>query len=359
MICPLHHSTTPSLLHSITPPLHHSSTPPLNSSTPRLHKSSTSRTLTLLLIVMTIIWGTNYSIVKSAFREIDPQAFNAIRMTIASLVFLAIILGMRLVPRRADRAASPDGGDQVASIFHTPAPLTRRDWLGLIGLAVVGHCLYQYCFIAGLARTSVANTSLLLAATPVIIALATAALGLDRIGLPHWAGAVLSVIGIYVIVGGARIDASSAAGDLLTLAAVCCWAAFTIGARPLMVHHSPVGVTGISMALGTALYVPLVSGHLRAVDWGSLSGLTWAALVYSALFALCVAYTIWYAAVRAIGSARTAVYSNVVPLVAMATAVIFLGEPIGPRKIAGAAAVLVGVTLTRVGGRRMTIPAEE
>lgn len=33
---------------------------------------------------MTLIWGTNYSIVKSAFREVDPQAFNAIRMVLTS-----------------------------------------------------------------------------------------------------------------------------------------------------------------------------------------------------------------------------------------------------------------------------------
>ncbi len=70
--------------------------------------------------------------------------------------------------------------------------------------------------------------------------------------------------------------------------------------------------------------------------------------MYSALFALCVSYTIWYAAVREIGCARTSVYSNLVPLVAMTAAAIFLGEPLGVRKIAGAAAVLVGVALTRV-----------
>ena len=57
---------------------------------------------------MTIIWGTNYSIVKSAFREIDPQAFNAVRMTIASAVFLAIIVAPRsgARARRAARASS-------------------------------------------------------------------------------------------------------------------------------------------------------------------------------------------------------------------------------------------------------------
>ena len=41
-------------------------------------------------------------------------------------------------------------------------------------------------------------------------------------------------------------------------------------------------------------------------------------------------------------------YSNLVPLVAMAAAAAFLGEPLGLRKILGAAAVLAGVALTRV-----------
>ena len=50
---------------------------------------------------------------------------------------------------------------------------------------------------------------------------------------------------------------------------------------------------------------------------------------------------------RAIGSARTSVYSNLLPIVAMITAWLWLHEPIGSAKIAGAAAVLAGVALTR------------
>ena len=65
--------------------------------------------------------------------------------------------------------------------------------------------------------------------------------------------------------------------------------------------------------------------------------LTLGLLVYSALFALCVSYTIWYVAVRQIGSARTAAYSNLIPVVAMASAVLFLGEPTELRKVLGAA----------------------
>ena len=77
--------------------------------------------------------------------------------------------------------------------------------------------------------------------------------------------------------------------------------------------------------------------RLRARDVGATCaprdgptsrGATWLSIVYSSIFALGVAYTIWYAGVRQIGSARTSVYSNLIPIVAMATAVVFLGEPI-------------------------------
>jgi drug/metabolite transporter (DMT)-like permease len=126
-----------------------------------------------------------------------------------------------------------------------------------------------------------------------------------------------------------------------------------------MVRHSPVGVTGLSMAIGTLFYVPLAWNELRRADWSAVSAGTYVALGYSAIFALCVAYTIWYVAVRQIGSARTSVYSNVVPLVAMMTAVVFLDEPLSASKVVGAGAVLVGVALTRVGRTRIAIPAEQ
>ena len=44
----------------------------------------------------------------------------------------------------------------------------------------------------------------------------------------------------------------------MILVAVLCWAAYTIGAEPLMSRHSPVGVTGLSLVFGTILYVPLM-----------------------------------------------------------------------------------------------------
>ena len=89
-----------------------------------------------------------------------------------------------------------------------------------------------------------------------------------------------------------------------------------------------------------------------------MSAITWTKLIYSSLFAICIAYTIWYAAVREIGSARTSVYSNLLPIVAMATAYLWLHEPLDTAKLGGAASVLAGVGLSRMGQGRLQIPAE-
>ena len=90
----------------------------------------------LLLVLMAVFWGANYSIVKNVFREIDPQAFNGLRMSIASLIFLTVILGVRA------RASAPRG-TTAGSVFYTPAKMTARDWWALAGLGAVGHCSYQ------------------------------------------------------------------------------------------------------------------------------------------------------------------------------------------------------------------------
>jgi drug/metabolite transporter (DMT)-like permease len=309
-----------------------------------------------LLLLMTVIWGTNYALVKTAFRELDPQAFNALRLVLASTVMVtASVVVRRRRTARADAPANAPG--VVASIFHTPAPVTRGDWLRLVWLGAVGHCLYQYLFVGGLAQTSVANGALLVSATPVVITLFSSLGGKERIGALHWAGTLLSLFGIYIVVGrGAHLSGVSLRGDLMLMGAVVCWALYTIGARPLMVRHSPVGVTALSMLFGTIIYLPLAAPNLARVPWAAVSTLTWVKLVYSSLFAICVAYTIWYAAVRAIGSARTSVYSNLLPIVAMVTAYFWLREPIGASKIAGAAAVLAGVALTRLGQARLQIP---
>ena len=119
-----------------------------------------------------------------------------------------------------------------------------------------------------------------------------------------------------------------------------------------MSRHSPLFVTGMTMAIGTVPYALLAIPQLLRVNWSGVSATVWLLLFPSGLFALNFAFLVWYTAVQKLGPARTSIYSNAVPLVAMITAAIFLGEPITGSKLVGVAAVLGGVVLTRFQGRR-------
>jgi drug/metabolite transporter (DMT)-like permease len=281
------------------------------------------------LLFMTLVWGSNFSLIKAALRQMPELGFNSLRMALGSLLFAAIIQqrhGLRAVVVR----------------------LEPRDWIGLVTLGVIGHFLYQLLFMAGVARTSVANSSLVFGCTPVTVALLSSSLGHERITPVRWAGVLLSLAGIYLVVGQANQQGASLAGDLLILAAMLCWAAYTVGSRSLLTRHSPLVVTGVTMTIGSALYVPFGVPSLLRLDWTGVTWWAWALLVYSAVFALVVAYLIWYTAVQRVGNNRTSIYSNVVPLVAMAVAAAVLGEPMTARKIGGALAILGGVALTRL-----------
>ncbi len=305
-----------------------------------------------LLVLMVVIWGANYSVIKRCFDEIPPIPFNALRMALASAMFYAAI---QLARRRA-RAS----GGRLSSIFYTPNPLTTADRWRLLWLGFIGHMGYQLCFVSGVALTTVSNGALIIGTTPVVVATASAALGRERIGRLHWIGAAVSMLGLYFVVGhGAAFGGASTRGDLLVMLSVCCWSAYTIGATSLIERHSPLYVTGTTMAIGTIPYGIIAIPQFLNLDWQVIHVWVWIALMLSAVLALCLSYLIWYTAVQRIGPARTSVYSNLVPIVAMTFAWMWLGEPIPGRKVGGALAVLAGVFFTRFGRRAGPVPALE
>jgi drug/metabolite transporter (DMT)-like permease len=292
-----------------------------------------------LLLLMVLIWGANYSVVKSAIREIPPQAFNVLRMAVSSAVFLAA-LAITGLPR-----------------------IARADWARLAALGTIGHFVYQVCFMAGLSRTTASNSALIIGCSPVAVSIASALAGHERVRRAQWTGVALSVLGVYLVVGtGAEFGGTSMAGDLFTLGAVCCWAVYTVGSRPMLGRYSPLAVTGITMMVGTALYAPASLSQLATVAWTRVPAWAWVFMVLSAVLALNVAYLIWYTSVKRIGNVRTSAYSNFIPLVAMSVATVALGESITAWKLAGAGAILTGVAITRVAVRKHAgaePPAEE
>jgi drug/metabolite transporter (DMT)-like permease len=293
--------------------------------------------LDLLLVSMVLVWGANFSLVKVALRDFPELAFNAFRLIIAASIFLVAIWW-----QRGESLAATE-----APIKAAP-PLSGADWGRLVTLGVIGHLIYQFCFLGGVKRTSVGNGSLILGTTPVMVALMTAWAGHERVPPLRWLGAAISFLGLYVIVGH-RVEWGSAGyfGDLLILASAICWATYSVASVPLLRVHSPLLVTGYSMAIGATLYTLITLPTLWRVEWSAISGTSWMLMVFSAVFALAFAYLIWYTSVQKAGSTRTAAWSNLTPIAAMAIGVLWVGEPIEPNHVLGAIAIFTGLLITR------------
>jgi drug/metabolite transporter (DMT)-like permease len=295
------------------------------------------------MLLVCLIWGINFSMLKIGLREVPPFTLTAFRYVLASAVLWGVVRWLEPAAR-----------------------VERKVVLQLLGLGVIGNTLYQAGFIIGLTRTTASNSSLLIAATPVMTVVIGSLLGVEQVTRAVAAAIAVGTVGVVMIVLGAHgVDFSlqTLSGDLLTLFGVLCWAFFTLGVRRVgFTAASPLQVTLLTTLGGTpGLLLLGLPGAFR-VDWTALRWETWGALLYASLLSIVVCYLLWTRSVRTIGANRTALWGLTTPIFALSTAALVLGERIRPLQMAGAAFILGSVAVNILAHWRQepaAVPAEE
>ncbi|HEX7050602.1 MAG TPA: DMT family transporter [Longimicrobiales bacterium] len=281
------------------------------------------------LLVMSGIWAINFSVIKVALADLSPLAFNALRFPLASLMVF-------LVLRR-----------------RGPVPLPRRaDLPAIVTLGIIGNVIYQLFFIFGIDRTLAGNAALLLAGSPILTTVFASAIGQERVRPRVWAGVVGTFGGMALVVAGGSgvaLGIDTLAGDLIMVAASVAWSTYTVGSKRPIDRYGAVPVTAWTLWIGTPFLFLLGAPDLLALDWAAVRPAAWASIAYAGLFGIGLAYLLWYSGVRHVGNTRTAVYSNVVPVLALLVAWAWLGEVPSAPQIAGAAIIIGGVMLARTG----------
>ncbi|MEP7380243.1 MAG: DMT family transporter [Gemmatimonadota bacterium] len=280
----------------------------------------------VLLLLMAIIWGVNFSVIKYGTQFIVPLAFNGTRIPIAAATQLGLSAALRLE--------------------RVPRALAWR----LMLLGMLGNGAYQILFIMGVVRTRVATAALILAATPAFIAMLGRLSGTETLTARQWAGIALQIIGCSTVVMGSARGASgtdSFAGGALLLGAALSWAIYSVALRKLNARVHTLQLGGYTMLGGAVVTVVVALPAMLATDWGQLPLGAVAAILYSAIIAMVFAYLFWYRGLRVLGATRTAVYSNLQPVFAAIVAYFAFHEvPTLPQGI-GAIFVISGLLLTR------------
>lgn len=280
----------------------------------------------VLLFLMAVIWGVNFVVVKYATEVFSPVAFTGLRVGTVAI----FLLGVALITSRK--------------------PLARRDLIGLLLMGVLGNGIYQLFFVHGVARTRAGNAALIVAAAPAFIALVARVRGMERLKTLSLVGIALSIFGVaLVIIGSATSSAGQTTllGSVLVFLAVICWTFYTIGLQPYTERIDVIQLSAATMVGGAIPLIFASTPALIATNWSTIGVGGWLALLYSSVISMGVAYFFWYRGLRVLGPTRTAVYSNLQPLVALLVAWAFLSETPTIFQGVGAATIVAGVFLTR------------
>jgi drug/metabolite transporter (DMT)-like permease len=279
------------------------------------------------LIFLAVIWGVNFPLIKIALAVVPPLAFNALRFPLAALALLLLLRSLGIRQR-----------------------MKRSDVVAIVSLGLLGNVVYQGFFILGVARTTAGNASLLLATSPAWTVVLSSVTGQERASRAVWGGVLATLAGMALVVAGGagmNFQRSTLDGDLLMMLAAVAWAAYTVGSRPLVQRYGAMSLTAWTLWIGTVGVLAIGLPSLRQVDLGTITPGLWGIVVYAGVLSISVAYALWNRGVRRLGNSRTAVYSNLVPVVALLTAWITLGERPTGMQVAGAVVILWGLRMTR------------
>jgi len=281
------------------------------------------------LIIVSLIWGGNYSVTKQALAHISPVAFAALRFLLSTALLWLMVWGLK-----------------------QSGPVSRSTVWKLLGWGVVGHTLNQLAFLSGLKLTTATNSAVIFGNLPVVVALLGVVLGFERPRPRVWAGILLGTLGVFVVVGakGFHFSAETIRGDGLSVLGLVFWALFTVGVRHAALGLNSAQVTALTHLGGTPGLVLAAAPTIGSLHPGSLHPSVWVALLYSSILSSVVASVLWTRSLKALGGSRTALYNCVTPVFAAIAAWILLGEKPVPLQGVGAALVIVGVLISRVPG---------
>ena len=286
-----------------------------------------------MLLLVVVIWGINFPIIKHAVSVMHPFVLNAFRFSF-SLLFLGAMLIWR---------GRPSG----TLAWSTIRPHARI----VVLLGLLGYVVYQVLFILGIEHTTSGNSALIMASSPTWTAILSVSFDLESYRSGTWIGLMLALAGtvLVVLAGSASIsvDPRYLIGNVLTLGAAVTWGAYTAFSRPVTRSVDPLALTFCGIVVAFPCILLLAFPFFEQIDWSSVTWGVWGAIIYSGGLSTGIAIVFWTQAVRHVGATHTAVFGNLVPIVALLGGVVLLNEAVTLFQVAGGACIVGGLLLMR------------
>lgn len=287
----------------------------------------------LLLILTTLIWGSNAVAARLAVGQVSPMMLTTARWSVACIA-------LWFVARRPLAASWP---------------LLRPRWRYLVLMGVAGFTGFNALFYTAAHHTSAVNLTIIQGVVPVLVLLGGAVVLRLRVSAVQSVGVLLTLAGVAVVASRGQwsvlrtLDLN--VGDLGVLLASLLYAGYTLGlrAKPAV---SPLVFFAAVAAVAAVASLPLLAWEVVAGEffWPPWQG--WLLILYVGLLPSFVSQITFIRAVELIGPARAGVFYNLTPVFGPALAVVLLSEPLRLYHVAALAMVLGGIWVAERLGKR-------
>jgi drug/metabolite transporter (DMT)-like permease len=281
-----------------------------------------------LVFITPALWSVNYLVARWAPGVIAPHALALGRWIVAALV-----LGAFCAAELRDKRAA-----------------IRTEWKHLLVLGALGMWVCGAFVYIGGRSTSAVNIGLLYAASPVLIALASALWLRERLGVRQVLGVALALAGVlHILLRGdwpALLRLQINPGDAWVAVAVLCWTVYSLLLRAWPSAFGPLARLTLTALAGIVVLVPFTV--IEAVAWWPTEW-SWrsaALIVAAALLPGAGAYGAYSIMQRELGAARVGVVMYLGPLYSAVLAWLVLGEQIEAFHLVGGALILPGIYLS-------------
>lgn len=282
-------------------------------------------------LFVTMLWASSWVLIKRGLADIPPLQFVGLRYGIAFLCLVPFVL----TPAR------------LAAL----ARLTRRDVALLLALGLVQYALTQAAQFLSLAYLPATTASLLLAFTPLLVALMSGVLLGEPIAARQWLGIAIFLGGVLAYFSRYSVTASAQIGIVIGLCGVVANAGHALLGRYVnrSAHLPPTVVTTVSMGIGAAI---LLASALAVEGVPVLARDSWLTILWLAVVNTAFAFTLWNHTQRSLGATESSLINNLMLVQIAILAWLFLGERPTPLQLAGLAVAAAGILIVQWPRRR-------
>lgn len=280
----------------------------------------------LLILLITLIWGYAWVLMKESLDYMGPFTFSAFRFGTGTVVLLLVVFLMR-------NGIPP-----------------KEQWIHLIILGILQTTIVFLLVMYGLTFVDAGKSSVLLYSMPIWSSILAVKFLKEKITVAKIVGLGLGLLGLFMILGWdlwIGQEAKAILGEILIVIAAMSWGAANVYYRLKFPEAPKLQVNAYQMLFGTiGIFL-----FTFITEWGEPVNLTPASIYYilfTGVLASALCFTVWFIVLSMIDTVTATLSTLLVPVFGLFLSWLILNEELSVGIIIGSICIIVGIIVAQV-----------